>query len=329
MRILAAPDKFKGSIDALEAAAAIATGAAGFARTQSMPVADGGEGTLAALGGANRTTLVSGPLGDAVEARWRLARNVAVIEMAEAAGLTLVGGAAGNDALSAATTGVGELIAEAAASGARRIIVGVGGSATTDGGLGAIRAMEPLVRFRGVKIEVACDVRLKFLEAARVFGPQKGASSAEIEFLSRRLVRLAEIYQEEFGVEVEDLVSSGAAGGLAGGLAAVGADLIEGFELVSEEIGLAEAIEGVDLVVTGEDCLDDQSFAGKAVGGVVELAEESGTPVLIVAGQIADVPDDLAERGVSTVAISDVCGIDRAFEDPAGCIAEVVRAHLA
>ena len=104
---------------------------------------------------------------------------------------------------------------------------------------------------------------------------------------------------------------------------------IEGFELVSEEIGLAEAIEGVDLVVTGEGCLDDQSFAGKAVGGVVELAEESGTPVLIVAGQIADVPDDLAERGVSTVAISDVCGIDRAFEDPAGCIAEVVRAHLA
>jgi glycerate kinase len=328
VRILAAPDKFKGSIDAAGVAAAIATGATGYGRVRQQPVADGGEGTLQALGGANRVTLVSGPLGDAVEARWRLAKDVAVIEMAEAAGLTLVGGADENDALTAATTGVGELICEAASAGARRIIVGVGGSASTDGGLGAIRAMEPLARLRGVSIEVACDVRITFCDAAKVFGPQKGASSAEIAFLTRRLGRLAEIYVEEFGVDVTELVSSGAAGGLAGGLAAVGATLLEGFELIAEELGLADAIEEADLVITGEGCLDDQSFHGKAVGGVVELAEEFGVPVLIVAGQVADVADDLKDRGVTVVSISDVCGIDAAFADPAGCIATVVEDHL-
>ena len=166
-----------------------------------MPLADGGEGTLDALGGANRITQVTGPLGDPVEAKWRLSSGEAVIEMAQASGLLLAGGSEGNDPLVASSSGTGELIAEARASGARRIVIGVGGSASTDGGFGAIRAMEPLVRFSAIELVVACDVQTKFLDAASVFGPQKGATSAQTELLRRRLVRLAEVYLDEFGVK--------------------------------------------------------------------------------------------------------------------------------
>ena len=150
-------------------------------------MADGGEGTLDALGGPNRESVVSGPLGDATSAAWRLSEGVAVIEMARASGLALVGGARGNDPMAASTAGTGELIAEAIESGADRVLIGVGGSATTDGGLGAIRALPSTARLRGVSMHVMCDVRTRFLDAARVFGPQKGASAAQIEMLTRRL----------------------------------------------------------------------------------------------------------------------------------------------
>ncbi|MCU1354303.1 MAG: glycerate kinase, partial [Acidimicrobiales bacterium] len=149
---MAAPDKFRGTATAAEVAGAIATGArrAG-ARCTEVPVADGGEGLLDVLGGPNRMTVVTGPLGDPVEAPWRLARGTAVIEMARASGLALVGGAEGNDSIAAATHGTGELIAAALDAGAKRVIVGVGGSATTDGGLGALRALYPLQRLRGIE----------------------------------------------------------------------------------------------------------------------------------------------------------------------------------
>ncbi len=195
-----------------------------------------------------------------------------------ASGLELVGGAEGNDPISASTTGTGELISAAVDLGATRVLVGVGGSATTDGGFGALRALYPPQRLRGVELLVACDVRTRFVDAARIFAPQKGASPAQVTLLERRLERLAQVYLEEHGVDVRELEGSGAAGGLAGGLAAVGAELVPGFELVADEVGLAERIEGADLVVTGEGFLDEQSFDGKVVGGVAELAAEVDVP---------------------------------------------------
>lgn len=322
------PDKFRGTATAAEVVGACerVVTAAGH-RATGIPMADGGEGTLEALGGPNRTSLVTGPLGDPVDAEWRLARGTAVIEMARASGLTLAGGADGNDPLSATTAGTGELLAEAVAAGARRIIVGVGGSATTDGGLGAIRAMEPLVRFRGVEVVVACDVRLRFVDAARVFGPQKGASKAQIELLTRRLERLADVYRDDFGVDPRPLDRSGAAGGLAGGLAAVGAELVEGFDVIADEVALADAIETADLVVTGEGTLDAESFDGKVVGGVADLAAEFDVPVLAIAGMVdAEVT---VPRGIRVVSLTDRFGAERSLGDTLSCVSDVMAAELA
>ena len=288
-------------------------------------MADGGEGTLAALGGANRSSLVTGPLGDPVEAPWRLVGGEAFIEMALASGLALVGGASGNDPIAASTSGTGELIALAAESGAKRIVVGVGGSATTDGGFGALRAMYPLHRFRGVEIIVACDVRTRFVDAAPVFAPQKGATDAQVELLRRRLDRLAQMYVDEYGVDVRELDRSGAAGGLAGALATMGARLVDGFDLVADQVRLDEHIEAVDLVVTGEGFVDAQSFEGKVVGGVVDLARASGVAVLVVAGDVYDrVP-----VGLDVVSLSATFGQERSMLDPLGAIREMLALRFA
>ena len=192
--------------------------------------------------------------------------------MARASGLELAGGPEHNDPVAASTAGTGELIAEALDQGANRIIVGLGGSASTDGGLAALRALHPLGRLKGVELVVACDVMVPFLDAATLFAGQKGASPAQVELLRRRLERLAQVYADEHGVVVTDLPGAGAAGGLGGGLAAAGGALVSGFELVADELALDETIEGADLVVTAEGFLDAQSFDGKVVGGVVELA---------------------------------------------------------
>src|SRR6186997_1724712 len=172
MQLLAAPDKFRGTISAREAAAAIAAGAerAGWTAVE-LPLADGGEGTLDVLGGGNRRTLVSGPLGEPVKARWRLEEDgTALIEAAQACGLTLAGGAEGNDPLRATSRGVGELIVAAIEAGAHRVTVTVGGVASTDGGVGAVDAVGGRL---AVPVEIACDVEARFLDAADVFAPQK------------------------------------------------------------------------------------------------------------------------------------------------------------
>ncbi len=325
MRVLAAPDKFRGTATAPEVAGAVARAvvAAG-AEVDEVPLADGGEGTLDALGGANKVSTVTGPLGDPVEAAWRLDRRCAVIEMAQASGLDVVGGPEGNDAVAASSYGTGELIAAAVERGAREVIVGVGGSATTDGGLGALRALEPAQRLRGVDLRVACDVRIPFVAAAEVFGPQKGASPAQVELLRRRLERLAQIYLEEHDVDVTDLAGAGAAGGLAGGLAALGARLEPGFDLVADAVDLDERLEVCDLVVTGEGYLDEQSFEGKVVGGVVALAVELDVPVLVVAGEvIADIPADL-----EAVSLTERFGGERSRLDTLACIEDVVSDRL-
>src|SRR5210317_740406 len=244
MRVVAAVDKFRGTATAAEVAAAIGHACWELGHDcVEIAVADGGEGILDALGGPNRTTTVTGPLGDPVEAPWRLHRRVAVIEMALASGLQLAGGAEDNDPMAASTTGIGELIDRALDLNAKRIVVGLGGSATTDGGLGAIRAITAPHRLRGVELLVACDVTTRFTDAASVFGPQKGASPAQVELLTRRLERLADVYREQYGIDIVDLPGSGAAGGLAGGLAALGGRLLPGFDLVADELELDERIE--------------------------------------------------------------------------------------
>lgn len=326
MLVVASPDKFRGTATAHDVAAAIAVAAAHAGhRCEKVPLADGGEGTLEVLGGANRSSLVTGPLGDPVVAGWRLARDVAVIEMARASGLDVVGGPETNDPIAASTYGTGELIVNALESGARRIIVAVGGSATTDGGLGALRAMYPLQRFRGVELCVACDVRTSFVDAATVFAPQKGASGAQVELLRRRLERLAQVYLEEHGIDVRALEGAGAAGGLAGGLAAAGAKLVGGFDLVADEVGLDESIEHAALVVTGEGYLDAQSFDGKVVGGVMQRCAEFGVSALVVAGAV----DDEVARTERVVSLSERFGDQRARADTVSCVREVVADELA
>lgn len=322
---MAVPDKFRGTATALEVAAAVADAVRDAGGTcQEQPMADGGEGTLDALGGPNRESVVSGPLGEATSAAWRLSEGVAVIEMARASGLALVGGARGNDPMAASTGGTGELIAEAIESGADRVLIGVGGSATTDGGLGAIRALPSTARLRGVSMQVMCDVRTRFLDAARVFGPQKGASAAQIEMLTRRLELLAQVYVEEHGVDVATMDRSGAAGGLAGGLAAHGAQLMSGFEAIADEVALYDAIEGADLVVTGEGRLDATSFDGKVVGGVAQLARAAGVPVLAIVGRT----DDGIEADFEVIDLSVEFGVEAAMASVATCVSRAVAEHL-
>ncbi|MGI9021626.1 MAG: glycerate kinase [Acidimicrobiales bacterium] len=360
-RLLAAPDKFRGTATAAELAATIGRAArsAGW-DCDEAPVADGGEGILDALGGDRRQTTVRGPLGDPVDAEWRVtAGGGAVVEMARASGLDLVGGAEANDPLRASTYGTGELIAAAIAAGAERVVVGMGGSATIDGGLGAVSALRVgRLVFRGglghpggghaggrahsgvhgpapvglpVEVVVACDVTTLFIDAAERFGPQKGATPAQVSLLRRRLERLAQVYRRDFGVDVRLLPGSGAAGGLAGGLAAVGATLVGGFDLVAAELDLDRRLADADLVVTGEGHLDAETFSGKAVGGVAAMATDAGVPVLVVAGDIdaAAVPDDWSGAGIEVVSLVDRFGEDRAMAETVACVETVVAEHLA
>jgi glycerate kinase len=325
-RVVIAPDKFRGTATAAEVAAAVARAAARAGwRGDAVPMADGGEGTLDALGGPNRTTTVTGPLGDPVVAGWRLAGSTAVVEMAQASGLDLVGGPEDNDPVAASTYGTGELITAALDAGARRVLVGVGGSATTDGGLGALRALYPLQRLRAVELIVACDVRTTFVDAAEVFAPQKGASPAQVALLRRRLERLAQVYREEHGVDVTGLEGGGAAGGLAGGLAAIGADLVSGFEAIADEVGLYDTIEDADLVITGEGFLDEQSFDGKVVGGVAALAAAAGVPVVAVVGEVFDAVHDR----LPVVSLVDRFGRERALTETVACVEELAGEVLA
>ena len=327
--MVASPDKFRGTASAREVATAVCEGSrrAGGWSCTAVPVADGGEGTLDVLGGKVRFTTVMGPLGDTARAEWRMREGErAVVEMAKASGLALVGGAEGNDAMAASTYGTGEVISAALDAGATEVVVAVGGSATTDGGLGAIRALEPHRRLRGVELVVACDVDLTFVEAASVFAPQKGATAAQVALLERRLERLAQVYEEDFGVDVRSLPGSGAAGGLAGGLAALGFELVPGFDVVADALSLEEQFEGADLVVTGEGFLDEQSFRGKAVGGVCRVAASVGVPVLVVAGEV--LPDVVVPEGVEWVSLSERFGIERSMSEVAECVAGVVAERL-
>jgi glycerate kinase len=203
-------------------------------------------------------------------------------------------------------------------AGVRQVLVGMGGSATTDGGWGALEALEPHSRLAGIELQVACDVRTRFVDAASVFSPQKGASPAQVTLLTRRLHRLAQVYEERFGVDVRELEGSGAAGGLAGGLAALGATLSSGFDLVAERIDLVARIEEADLVIASEGLLDEESFDGKAVGGVVTLAADSGVPAVILAA------DAVGEHDAPYRTLVGAFGEARAWSDPLGALGDLV-----
>lgn len=321
-------DKFRGSAtnQELTETARAAAEAAGW-RVVAVPLADGGEGSLEVLGGANKVTTVPGPLGEPVEAGWRLAGQDAYIEMAAASGLLLIGGADNNDPMLADTAGTGKLIATAIELGARTVSVMLGGSATTDGGLGAIGAMPTAARMKEIDLVVGCDVETRFADAATVFGPQKGASPAQVKLLTRRLEQLQQQYLERYGVDVSELPGAGAAGGLAGGLVAMGGRLESGFEMLAERARLDEHLDAADLVITGEGFLDDGSFHGKVVGGVHRWAASAEVPAAAIVGQAdaeAEVPSTLALR-----SLVDRYGEDRAFAETLDLVGEQVGELLA
>jgi glycerate kinase len=315
---LVAPDSFKGTYSASEVAAAIASGLRAAGREAvELPVADGGEGTMevlvGALGGELSTVTASDPLGRPVEAAFALLPDgTGVVETAQASGLGLVDERE-RDAWAASTRGTGELIVAAADAGAERVIVTVGGSATTDGGAGAVEALDEA----GVRVEldVLADVRTPFEQAARVFGPQKGADPSMVKRLERRLHRQADGYRRDPRGER----MTGAAGGLSGGLwAQHGARLVPGAAYVLDAIGFDGRMRAAAFVVTGEGQLDEQTLQGKIVGEVATRCRQGGVACHAVVGRNALEPfqerildlasvteastrDELAEAGRSLV----------------------------
>jgi glycerate kinase len=288
-RVLLAPDKFKGTFSAAQVAAALALGlASGGYESDLCPVADGGEGTLEALSSAfgleRLEAEVCDPLGRPTRAAFGLGRDgLAVVEMAAASGLVLVAETE-RDAVAASTYGTGELIAAATEAGASHVYVAVGGSATTDGGAGAVAALRErgwTSSRVGSRLTVLCDVRTPFEEAARTFGPQKGASEDDIALLSERLAAVARGYSRD----PQGVPMTGAAGGLAGGLwGEFDAELVSGAVFVLNAIGCDARMRAARAVVTGEGRLDRSSLVGKAVSEVATRARQAGVPCHAVVG---------------------------------------------
>jgi glycerate 2-kinase len=338
MKVVIAPDKFKGSLSADQAVEAMARGVARAhpsAVIDRVPMADGGEGTvealLAATGGRFLEARVSGPLGEPVQARYGMLGDgrTAVVEMAAASGLVLVP-PGDRDPTRTSSRGTGELLRAALAEGARRMIVGIGGSATNDGGAGVAEALgfrlldadgrelEPgggaLARLEridasgrdhrldSVEIAVACDVDNPLCGprgASAVYGPQKGATPAMVTQLDRALDRFAHIIARDLSVSVGDLPGAGAAGGLGGGLVAfAGGRLERGIELIIDAVGLAGRLKGAALCLTGEGALDASSAFGKTAVGVARLARRLGCPTFALAGTIGRGAETMREYGI-------------------------------
>ncbi len=283
--VLVAPDSFKGTFTAAQVAAAIGDGLrAGGWPVDLCPAADGGEGTLDALSGPFgaqlHSAVVTDPLGRPIEARFALGDSVALVETAAASGLGLVGESE-RDPVAASTAGTGELILAAVAAGARTVYLGVGGSATTDGGAGAIEAIERAGGLGNVKLVVLCDVRTPFEDAAVVFAPQKGAGEPEVRRLTKRLHALARGWPRD----PRGIPMTGAAGGLSGGLwAACRAELVPGAAFGLDTLGFEARMRGAHAVVTGEGKLDRQSLVGKVVSEVATRARQAGVPCHAIVG---------------------------------------------
>jgi glycerate kinase len=292
MTVLVAPDSFKGTYPAAEVAAAVAAGIrdAGGSATE-LPVADGGEGTFDALCSSLQASAVSvvaqNPWGEPLAATIGLsADGTAVVELAQASGLT-VPSSGPRDAVSASTYGTGMMVSAAVDAGATHIMVAAGGSATTDGGAGAVQAINDGGGLRGARLTVLSDVTSTFLDAPRIFGPQKGADPAGIGLLEQRLRQLADSYpRNPVGVP-----RTGAAGGLSGGLwAHFGAELVSGADAVLDAAQFDRHLEAVDAVVVGEGRLDSQTGEGKIISAILERVRRSGRniPVVAIVGSVGE-----------------------------------------
>jgi glycerate kinase len=374
MKIVIAPDSFKDSLSAQGVADAIALGLADVwpdAHLVKCPMADGGEGTvesiLAACEGELRRTNVRGPLGATVDAAWGwLPHNhTAIIEMAEASGLQLLP-LSQRDACTSSTIGTGELISAALDAGAQRVILAIGGSATNDGGAGAMQALGVRLldaqgqtlapgglalaqldridlsnidpRLAKVRFDIAADVTNPLCGphgASVIFGPQKGASPEQVQQLDNALGHFAERCADALGRDVKDEPGSGAAGGL--GFAAkafLGAQFQAGVNVVAELVGLAEAVQGADLVITGEGRFDAQTLRGKTPFGVARIAQQQGVPVIVIAGTLGEGYQALYEHGIDAafalasgpMTLEQACAeAPRLLQDRASDIARVWR----
>jgi glycerate kinase len=296
MKVLVAPDKFKGTLGAEEVAAAIVAGLDG-PESDVCPVADGGEGTAAllleAIGGEWLEAEVSDPLGRVVVARYAmLAGGEAIVEVAAASGLAALREDE-RDAIAASSRGTGELMVDAIQRGARRVVVACGGSATTDGGAGILEVFEP----GSTEVAVLIDTLIPFEDAPRVYGPQKGASPGQVRELEKRLDRLAETLPRD----PRGVPGTGAAGGISGGLWAHRAELVPGAAFVLDAIGFDERLARADVAFTGEGRLDETSLTGKAPAEVARRAAAAGVPCHAIVGQNRLDPQRALEAGFTSV----------------------------
>ena len=367
MKIVIAPDSYKESLSALEVAQAVE---AGFRQVFPdadyvlVPVADGGEGTVdamvAATGGRKETVTVSGPLGEPVEAFYGLTGDgdTAVIEMAAASGLALVPPDRRNPLLTS-SRGTGELIRAALDAGARGFILGIGGSATNDGGAGMVQALGARLldadgrdvegsggglarleridvsaldpRLKECRIEVACDVDNPLTGprgASAVFGPQKGATPEMVQALDANLARLARIVERDLGVAVDAVPGAGAAGGMgAAMLAFFGATLKPGIEIVTAAVDLDTHVRDADLVITGEGRIDFQTVHGKTPIGVARVAKRHGKPVIGIAGSLGAEVGVVHAHGIDAVfsVLGKPCTLDEALRDAAANVELTAR----
>ncbi|PTR32148.1 glycerate kinase [Rhodococcus sp. OK519] len=334
MRVLIAPDSFGETLTAVEAAEAMAAGWSA-ARPGDVvvraPQSDGGPGfadVISTTTGGMRSTHVAGPLGRDADAQWVLADGTAYIESAQAVGLGLLGGPPSRiSSLDAHSRGVGELIGAAIDAGARRLVVGLGGSCCTDGGRGMIEALGGFERARerldGVTLVAATDVENPLLGehgAAHVFGRQKGADASAIDILERRNVAWADELERQCGGPVSDRPGAGAAGGLGAALLALGAIRESGAEVVAECTGQATQLAESDIVVTGEGRFDRQSLRGKLVTTLAAAAGRLGVPTVVVAGQVVVDRDTARAAGiVAAFSVAEFAGsVERAMSDAAG-----------
>jgi len=341
VKIVIAPNAFKGTLTAPQAAAAISRGVREVfpeAEIVEVPVADGGDGTtealVTALHGELRAALVDGPLGDPVEARFGLVASgrTAVVELASSSGLALIPPSR-QDPMHATTFGFGQLLEAAKEAGVTAVIAGIGGSATNDGGAGMAQALGfrlldargrelergggALARlqtidpsgfdraWRSIDVRVACDVTNPLtgpMGASAVYGPQKGAGPGMVVELDAALARLSEVIERDLRKKVADVPGAGAAGGTGAGLIAfLGAELVPGAPLVVDASGFDEKLKGASLVITGEGCADEQTAYGKAPGEVARRAQAAGVPVLLLAGSKGPGWEALNRLGVTSV----------------------------
>lgn len=338
MKIVIAPDSFKGCLSSEEVAAYVVEGLKDRlpdAEMITVPVADGGEGLVNALEkslkGYFSEAAVSDPLGRPAKARYLISGRTAVIEVAEACGLKHVLHSSENgetiderDPWNATSKGVGELILDAVGRGCTDFLIGLGGSAINDGGKGMVDFLKHKIQsFDGLHFTCACDVDATFVGdrgASRVFGQQKGASEEMVELLEKRLEDYSMVILEETGTDVRKMKGAGAAGGLGGAFAAyLGASLVPGIELVLDAIGFDSIIEGADLVITGEGRSDSQTAQGKTPYGVLGRAKAAGIPTVLLSGTIEDCPN-LKALGFSQLIAVTPEGMD---------IEKAVQPHIA